>query len=154
MEARVTVIGYGNPGRLDDGLGPALIERLEAEAPDGVALDSNYQLNIEDAEAISRMDVAVFADAAVDGDGPFYFKKLQPGEPIAFTSHAMDAASVLRLAQDLFKARTKAYALGIRGYEFNEFGERLSAPAQANLEAALLFLKERLKKNDFEAHAA
>ena len=49
------------------------------------------------------------------------------------------------LAVDLFGAKTKGYILGIRGYEFNEFGERLSERAQANLEAALLFIEKFIK---------
>ena len=46
---RVLVIGYGNPGRQDDGLGAAVIERLEALGLEGVTVDADYQLNIEDA---------------------------------------------------------------------------------------------------------
>ena len=34
----VLVIGFGNPGRMDDGLGPAMIERLEKLAITGVDL--------------------------------------------------------------------------------------------------------------------
>lgn len=148
MRARVKVIGYGNPGRLDDGLGPALAARLEALDLPGVEVDSNYQLNIEDAESISGSDYAVFADASTDGEGPFYFRPLKPGPPLTFTSHSLPPASVLRLAQDLFGSKTRAYVLGIRGYEFNEFGEKLSEGAQSNLNAALAFLAARLQSND------
>ncbi|VGO14536.1 hypothetical protein PDESU_03099 [Pontiella desulfatans] len=63
------VIGYGNPGRLDDGLGPAFAERIQGLGLSGVTVESNYQLNIEDAELVSRYDTVVFADASVDAAG-------------------------------------------------------------------------------------
>ena len=43
---RILVIGYGNPGRRDDGLGPALAARLEALALPGVTVESDFQLAI------------------------------------------------------------------------------------------------------------
>ena len=49
----VLVIGYGNPGRMDDGLGPATIDELEKLAIDGVDLDADYQLTVEDAAAVA-----------------------------------------------------------------------------------------------------
>ena len=141
---KILVMGYGNPGRLDDGLGPALAEKLSQASYKGVNVDSNYQLNIEDAEALKNYDVAIFADAAVEGAEPFFFETLKPGPAITFTSHSMPAESVLRLAQDMFQVQTRCYALGIRGYEFNEFGEVLSEKAKANLEAAFTFLDKKL----------
>jgi hypothetical protein len=50
---------------------------------------------------------------------------------------------VLGLARDLFAAQV-TYALGIRGFVFNGFGERLSGPAR-NLRAAVAFLAEALR---------
>ena len=48
---KVLLIGYGNPGRLDDGLGPALAAAVEKLAIPGVTVDADYQLNVEDAAA-------------------------------------------------------------------------------------------------------
>ena len=41
------VIGYGNPGRRDDGLGPSFADILAAEGIPGVDVDSDYQLTVE-----------------------------------------------------------------------------------------------------------
>ena len=68
---RALLYGYGNPGRRDDGLGPILIDRLEEKGLPGVAMDSAYQLAIEDAAGIADYDVVVFVDAAVEGPEPF-----------------------------------------------------------------------------------
>ena len=51
--------------------------------------------------------------------------------------------------QELFGGRVRGYALGIRGYEFNDFGERLSGRARENLDAAIAFLVPVLKSRAF-----
>ena len=63
---RLAPFGFGNPARGDDGLGPALIERLDALALEGVTTDSDYQLTIEDAALVAEHDVVVFVDARSD----------------------------------------------------------------------------------------
>ncbi len=153
-DGTVLVIGYGNPGRLDDGLGPALAEGLENLRLPGVTVESNYQLTVEDAAAVADHDVVIFADAAVSGTEPFYFTPVAPERSGSFSSHSVSPAAVLALAQDLFGAKTIGYALGIRGHEFNEFGERLSSRATENLAAALRFLAPLLGDETFVAGRA
>jgi len=138
---RLIVIGYGNPGRLDDGLGPAFAERVAKLGLPGVTADSNYQLNVEDAATIAEYDMVVFADASVSGPEPFSWCDVAPREPGSFSSHHVEPGEVVQLARTLFGAQTKACLLGIRGYEFNEFCERLSDGAQANLDEALAFFQ-------------
>lgn len=147
---RVLVLGYGNPGRLDDGLGPALAAALENDNLPGVTIDSDYQLTVEDADNAARHEIVIFADAAVGGSEPFYFRRIQPQEELGFSSHSVEPAGVLALAGKLFKATPQAFALGIRGYRFNDFGEELSPQAQANLSAALEFLRNALRNGQFE----
>jgi hydrogenase maturation protease len=148
---RVLVIGYGNPGRLDDGLGPALAERLAAgdDLP-GVTVDAEYQLAVEDAAAVAEHDVVVFADAAVEGPEPFSFRPLEPRPEMSFTTHVLRPEALLAVAREHFQARTRAFMLGIRGHEFDEFGETLSERARANLDAAHEFLTEVIRTGSFE----
>jgi len=149
----VLVIGYGNPGRMDDGLGPALVEALEKLDLAGVDLDADYQLLVEDAAAAAAHKVVVFADAAETGPGPFFLRPVQPKGELGFSSHGCQPGQVMALARELFRAETKGYILGIRGYEFNEFREALSEKAKANLAAATEFLVKVLQGRDFEAAA-
>ncbi len=148
------MIGYGNPGRLDDGLGPAFVAALDALDLPGVTTDSDYQLTVEDAAPVAEHDVVVFVDAACVGPEPFGFSKLAPGDSSSFSTHSVRADGVLALAEELFGARTAGYLLGIRGYEFNEFGERLSGGARANLAAALAFFEPVLRERNFERSAS
>ena len=149
QDPRVLVIGYGNPGRLDDGLGPALAKAVAGKRIANVTVDENYLLTVEDAAEIAQHDIVIFADASINGEEPFSFKPVVPKTTNTFTSHSLEPEIVLGFAYDLFQAKTKGYALGIRGYEFDEFGEKLSARAQDNLIAAAQFLFELLNAKDF-----
>ncbi len=152
QKPKILILGYGNPGRLDDGLGPMLASKLEADHLDGVSVEWNYQLTVEDAVDIANHDIVIFVDATVNSAEPFFFNKLFPKSQITFTTHSISPESVLALAHQHFGATTEAYLLGIRGYEFNDFKEQLSLKAQDNLEQAYLFIKKRLEQQNFEEY--
>ena len=147
---KTLLIGYGNPGRMDDGLGPALADSLaRLDLPD-VTIDSNYQLTVEDAASVAEHEVTIFADASLGGPEPFSFRHIQPRAELGFTSHEVKPEAVLALARELFGAETEGYVLAIRGYDFNDFGESISERAHANLERAVQFIHERLRERDFD----
>lgn len=146
----ILLIGYGNPGRGDDGLGPALAEAVSAQDIQGVRVESEYQLNVEDALAMVGQDAVVFADAASEGEEPFYFRELGPEDAPSFSSHSVSPAGLLGLSRRLFGAQAKAYVLGIRGYHFDEFGAPICPRAQANLAAAMAYLEPRLRKGSLK----
>ena len=142
----VLVIGYGNPGRRDDGLGPALAAHVEQAALEGVDVDIDYQLNIEHAYDLKAYDVVIFADATIESEtSPYYFQSIEPGNPTSFSTHSVSPGAVLRLAKDLFQADTQAYVLGITGYEFEDIAEGLTPQASSNLTQAVTFLTDWLK---------
>ena len=143
-QLNVLVIGFGNPGRLDDGLGPAFAKAVESWHIPGITVDTTYQLSIEDSVEIARHDLVIFADATVHETDTFYFRKLDPGAQFSHTTHHLTPASALGLAHNLFDTNCCGFELGIRGYAFNDFGEQLSAGASKNLQAALAFLKQLL----------
>lgn len=140
---RVLVIGYGNPGRCDDGLGPALADELERAQLPGVHVESSYQLNVEDAARVADFDVTVFVDASLCGPAPYFVREVEPwiGTP-EFTTHSLSPEGVLGLAHRLYGARTRGWALGVRGYEFGDFAEGLTGEALGNLAAAVRYLSE------------
>jgi hydrogenase maturation protease len=137
---QVLVIGYGNPGRADDGLGPALAERLEALRLPGLTVESDYQLSIEHAAIAAEHDVVVFADADPLADGPFYLRRVAPVVPGTFTSHGVGPGEILHLARTCFNASPEGYLLGMRAEVLNRFGEGLSETARGGLDAALRYL--------------
>ena len=151
-QTTVLLIGYGNPGRLDDGLGPALAEIFEKKQLDGVTVDSNYQLSVEDADVIARHDYVLFVDASVSGREPFWFDKVDPQKEVSFSSHSISPEALMDMSNNMLDGRTQGYILGIRGYEFNEFGERLSSQALTNLDAAVKFVEKAIADKQFDTY--
>ncbi|NPD68185.1 hydrogenase maturation protease (plasmid) [Lichenicola cladoniae] len=140
---RILVLGYGNPGRQDDGLGPAASTRIDEMGLPNVTAYDNYQLNIEDAMDVAEHDVVWFVDAARVGPAPFSVRDLHPVAAIEFTSHLMGPETVLSIAEQVFGRVPKAFLLAIRGYEF-EFIEALTPDASDNLRLALEMLTDRI----------
>jgi len=150
MRSRVLFIGYGNPGRLDDGLGPACAEAIERMAIPGVTVDADYQLSVETAAAVAQHEYVVFADASVDGPEPFSFHPVHPARQGTFSTHLVEPAEVMAMARHLFQAKAEGYAFAIRGYAFHDFGEMLSDKALQNLTAGLRFIAPLLQDCVFD----
>ena len=133
------VFGYGNPGRGDDGLGPAIAERIEMlERPD-ILVETPMQLNIEDAALVAEAGSVLFIDADVSLQAPFRLREAGPAGRIEFTSHAMSPETLLAVCADCFVPPPPAWVLGIRGTAF-DFAEGLSREAAENAERALRFI--------------
>jgi hydrogenase maturation protease len=145
MQARVLVIGYGNPGRQDDGLGPRLAGEVERAAIPGVVAITDYQLNVEHAGDIADADTVIFADAAISGRTPCFFRRLTPRRAEGYSTHSMRPEAILAFAADTFGWSGRAYLLGVRGRAFNDFGEELSDDARENLAAATGLLLDALR---------
>ena len=142
----VLVIGYGNPGRRDDGLGPAFAARLEALRLPGITVENDYQLSIEHAHLAAQHDIVVFADAAadIDGESPFYLRPVQPAPEDHYSSHSVSPQAVLRLAAQCFGVRPSGWLLGIRPMDLESFSDGLTPEAEANLSAALTAFREAI----------
>ena len=147
-EGRWLFYGIGNVGREDDGLGIRLIENLESLAlPAHIDVQSNYQLNVEDALEISKYEVVIFVDATVETHAmaPFQVRPVVPSAEIAFSTHAMSMEAILALCDQLYGVTPKAFVLTMPGYQW-DIKDELSAKALDNLrqttEALKLFLCE------------
>jgi hydrogenase maturation protease len=132
------IIGIGNAGRQDDGLGWAFIDRLEEIRPRPRArLRRTYQLNLEDADLISGYTRVLFVDATKDpAVQSFTLSRPEPKLDFSFTSHAISVPSILATSQQCFEYVPDAYLLAIRGYAW-ELQLGLTSPAQHNLRHSL-----------------
>lgn len=139
------VLAWGNPGRRDDGLGPAFAAAVGQLSLPECAVEANYQLQVEDAAELAGRERVLFVDADRAGREPFRIQRLHAESGgIGFTSHSISPGQLLALGRDLFGAEPEAWLMGIRGYEFDQFGEGLSPRARANLALALDFAREAL----------
>lgn len=144
---KILLSGYGNPGRQDDGLGNAFIDHIEGwiaeQHIEGIELDSNYQLNIEDAHAISDKEICIFIDASVEDIKDFCLSRVTESSTITYTTHAASPGYIVDLCQKIYKKSPITYLLHIKGYEW-AFKEGLTNKALKNLELALTYIKSLL----------
>lgn len=145
----ILIIGYGNPLRQDDGVGPQVIERLKLlfhdRIPGEVEVMARHQLTPELVEPISRASYVIFIDAAERGE---------PGEimeiavehsptPQPFT-HNLTPAALMQGACSLYHTCPDAMLYSIAGKAFG-YGERLSYPVRKALPTLLKIVYERVE---------
>lgn len=141
---KVLLLGYGNPGRGDDGLGPALVEVLAERFPQATA-QLAIQLQPEHVLDLAACDLALLADAGMRTPSPFTFKRLRPRQDLSVFSHALSPQGLLAVYQKVMGRRAPpVFLLAIAGESFS-FGVGLSRKAQEHLRAALSFAEALLR---------
>lgn len=141
MTAPILVLGIGNPSRGDDALGPAFVDRLVADGPEGIELLTDFQLQIEHAMDLVGRERVVFVDAAL-ADG-VSLERVEPRADAAAQTHSLSPAAVLEVYRQILGTPPEAWVLGIGGESF-ELGDGLSSRARSNLERALLLFVQRM----------
>jgi hydrogenase maturation protease len=142
--SKTMIIGIGNCGRQDDGLGWAVLDELSKHNDFQGEIIYRYQLNIEDAEMIKDADAVVFVDAYKGTDEAGYsFQHLEAGGAFEFSSHALKPEVVLTLCQHLYDNFPKAYTFWIKGYDW-ELETGLTEKAEKNLKASMGYLESML----------
>lgn len=147
----ILLYGYGNPGRKDDGMGPILVELVEKwiieEKIKNISIDSNYQLNIEDAYTIRDYDIVIFIDASIEEIDDFIITRVEPSDKVNYTMHSVSPSFVLNLCNKLYHYTPETFLLHIKGYEF-QLQEGLSEKGRKNLESAFAFVRNLLSEPD------
>ncbi len=148
MPAPTLIIGYGNPSRGDDALGPLALAALERHpaAAGRIELLTDFQLQIELVTDMAGRERVIFIDADASLSQPFSFTPLQAQSGTLSTSHALAPASLLGVYAHFHAcAAPPAFLLAIRGYQF-ELGAPLSGAARQNLDAAVQMLATWLEQ--------
>ena len=149
-DLRILFYGYGNPGRQDDALGIRFIDQMEIWIEEkgykNIAFDSNYQLNIEDADTISEHDIVFFVDASMEQLESFTITEVKDSNAqVEFTMHAISPGVVLSLCKQIYEKAPKAYLVHIKGYEWElEFEKGLTEKAEGNLKDTLEFIQGKM----------
>jgi hydrogenase maturation protease len=145
------LIGIGNSGRADDGLGWLFLDEIEKKYPGMFATEYRYQLQVEDAELIRNYDSVLFIDATQEKipDGC----ALRPCESSGcffYSSHLQSPEAIVYLAEELYGQAPDANTLHICGYDW-ELGNRPSEKALQNLNRALNLFHDTYFENDTHA---
>ena len=130
------VIGYGNPLRGDDGVGWAVIERLQqTPLAEPLTLIASHQLLPELSDLIREAAQVTFVDATVLGEpGTVRITPITPDLTGPDSSHQMSPGVLLAYSQELYGYCPPAHLITITGVQFG-YEETLSPLLQAKLEA-------------------
>ena len=141
-EPDTLLIGIGNSGRNDDGLGWAFIDAIDKEHLFKGQLEYRYQLQVEDAELISHARQVIFVDA-YEGklENGYSWVKCKPSNEFCFTTHEVPPDSILFLCEDLYQKSPIVNILMIEGSSW-ELKIGLTQKAKKNLQKALHFFKK------------
>lgn len=139
---KVLLIGIGNSGRGDDGLGWKFTDMLKRYKFDFLDYEYRYQLQVEDTLLISRYSEVIFADASHEVlENGFEVKSCIPANHYFFSSHIQSPETILYLANDLYDKQPAAYTVAISGLYW-ELKTSLSKEAKKNLQSAIAFFLE------------
>ncbi|MBX3628778.1 MAG: Ni/Fe hydrogenase [Nitrosomonas sp.] len=136
-------LGYGNPGRGDDALGPLFIDKIAQLGWEDVCCCSDMQLLVEHVTDLHEYHETVFVDADTVCNAPFEFSPIAAFKDESYTSHALTPAALLYVYQQVYQRDPPAASLlRIRGYNF-ALGDLFSKKAAYNLNAAIQFINLR-----------
>ena len=143
---KTIVIGIGNNGRQDDGLGWMFLDFLD-EQNANIDLEYRYQLQIEDADLISNYDTVIFVDATKeDTEDGYYLKPCHPSEKYSFSTHALEPETILYLSKKLYDHNPDTSIFAIQGYDW-ELMIGLSKKGTINLDKAKKYFKDTVLIN-------
>ena len=147
----ILLFGYGNLGRGDDGVGPALIEVMQDYLADNNRTDveclTDMQLQIEHVTDLVARERILFIDAAMSCESTCSLHPLLAEKDDSYTTHAMNPAAVIYTYQQVYGSPAPpAYLLSIRTYSF-ELGDNICAEANQNLSLAIKMAKAFCEKD-------
>ena len=134
---RALVIGLGNSYRRDDGVGPAVAERLRGRRDVEVATCEQEPSRLLDAWA--GADLALVVDAVASGAEPGTVQRFDaseravPSSVFRGSTHAFGVGEVIELARALGRLPGRVIVYGVEGAEFAA-GDGLSPAVAAAVE--------------------
>lgn len=136
------LIGIGNSGRCDDGVG-WLFADLASHLPH-LHCEYRYQLQIEDAELVSRYETVFFADAShASLQNGFEIKRINAAHHFFYSSHLQIPETILYLATELYHKNPVAYTIAVEGENW-ELGTHAGEVAQHHLRAAFSHFEKHI----------
>jgi hydrogenase maturation protease len=128
------VIGVGNPYRRDDGVGPAVIERLRERVPADVRLEESEGEPSHLLELWTEADLAIVVDAVHTAEacpGRIHRRRVDRLEPAggSASSHRVDLGDAVALASALDRMPGSLVLYGIEVVD-TSYGAGLTAPVE------------------------
>ncbi|WP_195837562.1 hydrogenase maturation protease [Halorhabdus sp. CBA1104] len=149
MASERAVVGLGNPYRRDDGVGPALIDRLAAQDLPSTDLLDLGDAGFELVHVLTDYEAVVIVDAVRFGGDPGEYIVFDPDETTTLgengATHDADPEAFLDIADRIGDAPASVRLFGIQPAT-TEFGERFSPAVSGALPAATAALLRVLRR--------
>jgi hydrogenase maturation protease len=133
------IIGYGNPQRKDDGIGPYVVEQLCRDLGRGTefGLRSLHQLDPVLAEELQGAERLIFVDATVEPlERGLRWTRIRPQRELSPCGmHHLNPPVFAGLMASLYQRSPTMWLVSVQGNDFG-FGEGLSLEAREKAERA------------------
>ena len=130
------VIGIGNVGRKDDGIGWAVLDQLREAGYEGPC-EYRYQLNVEDAELVSHYERVLLVDASQESlEEGYRLERVKPVSNFSYSTHQLSPGAIAHLCQDLYGKEPEIWLLVVQGFDWG-IGLGLSEEAKSGIERAV-----------------
>jgi hydrogenase maturation protease len=134
------IIGYGNPQRRDDGIGPYIVQRLQPLLGhrSDVHLRVLHQLEPDVIDALKNAHTILFVDATVEElAGGRHWAEIQPEfKAMPCLIHQVTPSFILGLLQCFYRRNPTAWMVSVEGNDFS-FGSGLSSGAKKRAEQVI-----------------
>jgi len=134
------IIGYGNPQRRDDGIGPYIVNRLQPlfKHRKDVHLLALHQIEPDIIDTLKTADMLVFVDASVESltEGRDWVEVQPELNTMPFLIHQVAPAFISGLLQCLYHRHPKTWMVSVEGTDFG-FGTGLSSDARKRAEQVI-----------------
>jgi hydrogenase maturation protease len=142
---RILLVGIGNSGRGDDGLGWKFADYFKEKTNSSFNpfdIEYRYQLQIEDTVLICKYAIVLFADAShlVLTNG-FEIKPCTAASHYFYSSHMQSPETILYLANELYNKFPETYTIALTGHNWG-LKTSLSKEAEKNLASAIAFFSK------------
>ena len=148
---KILVLGVGNPFRRDDGIGPAVIQRLQAEQElEGIDLRDGGTDGLSLLDYLKGYDHALIIDAVEMGLSPGEIRMFSPEEAKltirtdALSTHGFGLAEVIGL-MDTLDIQTNLRIIGVQAKDIS-FGEEMSPEVASKIEEIIELVKKVISK--------
>lgn len=146
------LIGLGNPLRRDDGVGPAILRRLEALALPGVELRHHVADGAALMELWREAQRVYLFDAVASGGAAGTVHRLDarqrplPSDFFHYSSHAFSLAEAVELGRVLGQLPPRLIVYGVEGRDYAP-GEGLGAAVAQGVEQVVAAVAAELRRD-------
>ncbi len=140
---KALVVGYGNPLRSDDGVGPHVAREIDSLNLPDVETRSFHQLNPELVDEFSKYDLVFLIDAAEDGP-PVHVRRTEERPGGRPSTHHFGPEDLLQLARSIGIRPPEMLLCTVRGENF-EVGETISSTVLGRAREAVKKIVQALR---------